>query len=101
MVKVILWPWSNVTQIQYFKTFSSETAGPIEAKFHVKPPWDWGMKIYSNGPGHMTKMAAMPISGKNLKKILLRNRKANDLEYWYTVLGTQVLHYGNVSVFVR
>ena len=27
-----------------------------------------GMKVYSNGPGHMTKMAAMPIYGKNLKK---------------------------------
>ena len=28
----------------------------------------WGMKIYSNGPGHMTNMAAMPMFGKNLKK---------------------------------
>ena len=34
------------------------------------PPWDGGTKICSNGgPGHMTKMAAMPIYGKNLKKI--------------------------------
>ena len=48
--------------------FSSETTGPIEAKFHVEPSWDGGMKVYSNGPGHMTKMAAMPIYGKNLKK---------------------------------
>ena len=23
------------------------------------------MKVYSNGPGHMTKMAATPIYGKN------------------------------------
>ena len=29
-------------------------------------PWDWGMKVSSNGPGHMTKMAAMPIHDKNL-----------------------------------
>ena len=29
-------------------TFSSETARPIEAKFHVKPPWDKRMKICSN-----------------------------------------------------
>ena len=28
-----------------------------------------GAKVCSNGPGHMTKMAAMPIYGKNLKKI--------------------------------
>ena len=41
--------------------FSLETAGPIEAKFHVEPPWDRGTKFCSNGPGHMTKMAAMPI----------------------------------------
>ena len=27
------------------------------------------MKVYINGPGHMTKMAAMPIYGKNHKKI--------------------------------
>ena len=26
------------------------------------------MKIYTNGLGHMTNMAAMPIFGKNLKK---------------------------------
>ena len=42
-----------------------ETAKPIEAKFHLYPPWDEGMKICSNGPGHMTNMAAMPIYGKN------------------------------------
>ena len=48
--------------------FSSETTGPIEAKFHMEPPWDGGTKVCSNGPGHMTKMAAIPIYGKNLKK---------------------------------
>ena len=45
--------------------FSSETTGPIEAKFHLEPPWEGGPK---NGPGHMTMMAAMPIYGKNIKK---------------------------------
>ena len=48
--------------------FSSETTGPIEAKFHLEPLWDGGTKVCSNGPGHMTKMAAMPIYGKNFKK---------------------------------
>ena len=48
--------------------FSSETAWPIKAKFYVEPPWEGGMKVCINGPGHMTKMAAMPIYGKNLKK---------------------------------
>ena len=47
--------------------FSRETARPIEAKLYVEPQWDGGTKVYSNGPGHMTKMATMPIYGKNLK----------------------------------
>ena len=48
--------------------FSLEIAGPIAAKFHVEPPWDGRTKVYSNGPDHMTNMAAMVIYGKNLKK---------------------------------
>ena len=55
--------------------FSSETTGSIEAKFHMEPPWDGGMKVCSNGPGHMTKMAAMPIYGKNLKKIFSETKR--------------------------
>ena len=45
------------------KIFSSETAWQIEAKFYVEPPWEGGTKVNINGPGHMTKMAAMPIYG--------------------------------------
>ena len=48
--------------------FSSETTGPIKVKFHLELLWDGGTKVCSNGPGHMTKMAAMAIYGKNLKK---------------------------------
>ena len=48
--------------------FSSETTGPIQTKFHMEPPWNGGTKVCSNGQGHMTKVAAMPIYGKNLKK---------------------------------
>ena len=36
----------------------------------MEPPWDGGMKVCSNGLGRMTKMAAMPIYSKNLKKII-------------------------------
>ena len=36
----------------------------------MEPPWEGGRKVYINGPGHMTKMAAMPIYGKNLQKSL-------------------------------
>ena len=46
--------------------FSTETAWPIKAKFYVEPPLEVGTKVYINSPGHMTKMAARPIYGKNL-----------------------------------
>ena len=71
--------------------FSSKTTGPIEAKFHMEPPWDGGTKYCSNGPDHMTKMAAMPTYGKNLKNLLLRNQKADDLETWYAASGARIL----------
>ena len=48
------------------KIFSSETAWPIKAKLHVEHPKEGGAKVYINGPGHMTKMAAMAINSKNL-----------------------------------
>ena len=71
--------------------FSSETAWPIKAKFYVEGPWEGGTKVCINGPGHMTKMAATPIYGKNFKNLLLQNRKPYDLETWYAALGTQAL----------
>ena len=55
----------------FSNVFSLETARPIEAKFHVQPPWDGRNKVCSNGLGHMTNMAAMPIYGKTLKNLIL------------------------------
>ena len=57
-----------VRPFTFLNIFSSETTWPIKAKFYVEPPWEGGTKVCINGPGHMTKMAAMPIFGKNLKK---------------------------------
>ena len=34
----------------------------------MEPPWEGGTKVCINGPGHMTKMAAMPIYDKTSKK---------------------------------
>ena len=48
--------------------FSSEITRPIKVKFHMELLWDGGTKVCSNDSGNMTKMAAMPIYGKNLKK---------------------------------
>ena len=50
----------------------------------MDPPWDGGTKVCSDGPGHMTKMAAMTIYGKNLKNLLLWNQKAVDFETCYS-----------------
>ena len=41
--------------------------------------------------GPMTNMAAMPIHNKNLKKLLLWNLKADDIESLYSTSGTRVL----------
>ena len=77
-----------------FSNISSETTGPIEAKFHMEPPWDGRTKVCSNGAVHMTKMVAMPLYGKNIKNLLLQNQKADNLE-----IGMQhrVLKYYQIS----
>ena len=46
--------------------FPEKPLGRLKA-FDEDPPWDGGTKVCSNGPCHMTKMAAMPIYGKNMK----------------------------------
>ena len=48
--------------------FLKKNTRPIEAKFYIESPRDIGIKIYSNVPGHITKMASRPIYGKNLQK---------------------------------
>ena len=52
--------------------------------------WDGGTKICSNGPGHMTKMDAMPIYGKNLF-LSSPEPKAHGLETWCASSGARVL----------
>ena len=76
--------------------FSLETAGPIEAKFYVEPQWDQKMKVYSNGPGHMTNIATMPIYGKNLKKSSALEPKGQCL--WKLVCG---IGYSSTTMYVQ
>ena len=84
-------PWSSWSSSTILNIFSSETAWPIKSKFYVEPLWKGGTKVYINDPGHMTKMVAMPIYGKNLKNLLLQNQKSYDLETCHVASGTQVL----------
>ena len=60
---------STVVCSQCSNIFFSETAWPIKAKFYLEPPWVGGTKFCSRHLGHMTKMAATPIYGKNPSKI--------------------------------
>ena len=59
----------NLSDSILLNFFSSITTRPTEAKFHMDLPWDGETKVCSNGPGHMTKMAATPIYGKTIKDI--------------------------------
>ena len=58
-----------------FSKIFSKTAGPNKAKFHVEPPWVGRTKVCSGHLGHMTKMAATPIYGKNPSKIFFSRTK--------------------------
>ena len=60
-----------------FSNIFSETTWPITAKFYVEPPWEGGTKVYINGPGHMTKMADMPIYSKNFKTIFFSRERSS------------------------
>ena len=74
-----------------FSNISTETAWPIKAKFYVEHPWEGGTSIYISGPGHFTKMVAMPIYGTTFKKLLLQNRKSYDLRAWHAASETQAI----------
>ena len=54
-----------VIQSIYLNLVFSQTIDPIELTFHAKTPYDKIRKMYSKHLGHMTKMAATPIHGKN------------------------------------
>ena len=61
-------------RIQNIIFFFSETVKSFRTKFHMKIYVCMEMKIYTNEKGHMTKVAAMPMYGKNLKNLLLQNQ---------------------------
>ena len=50
-----------------------------------------GEKVYINGPGHITKMAAIAINSEIFKNLLLQNQKAYDFETLHEVSGQGAL----------
>ena len=62
----------------------------IKVKIHMGPSGEGGQKVYMKGPGHITKISAMPIYVKNYNKnLFFQNQKSCDLETWYIVFGSQ------------
>ena len=55
----------------------------------MEHPWEGGMKVYINGQGHMTKMAAMAINSKSVLK-----SSFSELEGHYMILKLGVKHLG-------
>ena len=78
--------------------FCWETVMPTEAKFHVEPQWVWdrGTKVCSNGLGHMTKMATMPIYGKTLK-----NSSSLDSKGWWPWKFVCSIKCSNTTMFIQ
>ena len=50
---------------------------------------EWGNESLFKRSWSHDQDAAMSIYGKNLKKNLLRNQKADDLETWYAASGAE------------
>ena len=73
--------------------FYCNAARPIEAKSHVELLWVVRMKVCSNCLGHVTKMAAMPVYGKNLLKIFSETSRLMIFE-----LGVQHQGFGPYKV---
>ena len=68
-VKVISWPWPKVIYIQNLKQAFLRNQWANQSQILYVSFQVQGMKIYWHDAGHVTKMAAMPIYGKNPSKI--------------------------------
>ena len=77
--ELIVYQWSGVRRrlsvhrpsvVRHRPSSSSpKPIGRFKAKFYVEPPWVGGTKDCSRHLGHMIKIAATPIYGKNPSKI--------------------------------
>ena len=69
LIYLLAYWWAGLCRRPHsLNIFSSETTEPVNVKSHMELLWDGGTKVSSNGPGHMIKVATMPIYGKNFKK---------------------------------
>ena len=83
----------SFSNFDFLPIYRADSAGSRTYSLHLEPPWVRGTNVCSDDLGHMTKMAATPIYGKNpSKSLLLRNQRANDLVAWYGALGPLAHH---------
>ena len=80
------WPKLSCQLSTFLKGFFSETTKTISLKFHMQPRGKGGKNVHIFGLGHMSKIAAMPIYGYNLKN-LLQSHWADCLETCYDASG--------------
>ena len=62
-------PGQHTCILPKYSNIFSETPRPIKAKVYMKHLKEGVTNVCINNPGHMTKIAAIPIYGKNPSKI--------------------------------
>ena len=78
MITPIHCPLFDIHQSSVHTFEQLETLRPIFFKLHVGPSFKGGLKICTNGYGPLSKMAAMPIYGKNS---FLQNQECFETEF--------------------
>ena len=89
-VTVTSWPWPKVIYVWKVKTsFSQIQLGHFEPNFVCK--LSGTRKFHKHYAGHMSKMAAMPLYGKNPSiNLFLLNWWTDFIETWYVASGNLV-----------
>ena len=72
----VVCPHPGAIYVHYHNSFFS--AWLTEAELHLEHPLEGRPKVYVNGPGHTTKMAAMAINSNTLSNLLFQNKMAYD-----------------------
>ena len=81
-----------VVIVNNVQTSPLKPLGQSNAKFYVEPSREGVTKCHINVPGHLIKMADIPIyDKKTFKNLLLQNEKSYDLETWHVASVSQVL----------
>ena len=83
-VRVIDWPWSESPRFNTIKPL-----GPLKPNFMWSLLWMGERRLVQRSTWQ--RWPPCPYMVKNIKDIFLCNRKADDLETWYTTLCTRVL----------